>query len=254
MGTGSVTGAGGAAAGGGGELMLALLADARLPTGGHTQSAGLEPALRDGLDPAEVPDYLIARLRTVVRVEAGVAVVARHAARLATGAPGAQTEAAGLLDRLWGEWAARTPSPASRAVSRQLGRGQRRLLTRLWPGHPGVRALDDAAARRPRELAHPPRAVVVGVMAACAGLSAQQTVRLVGYEDVQTVAAASLKLAPVDPVLVTGWAIRAQPGIERLVGELAGLTRPQDVPGAGAPLVEHWAEAHARRTERLFSA
>ena len=30
-----------------------LLADARLPSGGHAQSAGVEPALLAGLDPAE---------------------------------------------------------------------------------------------------------------------------------------------------------------------------------------------------------
>jgi urease accessory protein len=34
------------------ELLLMLLADARLPTSGHTQSGGLEPALLGGLDPA----------------------------------------------------------------------------------------------------------------------------------------------------------------------------------------------------------
>ena len=33
------------------DLILALLADARLPSGAHTQSAGLEPALRAGLPP-----------------------------------------------------------------------------------------------------------------------------------------------------------------------------------------------------------
>ncbi len=54
-----------------------LLADARLPTGAHTQSAGLEPALRGGLEPSDVPSYIRARLRTVTAVEAGAAVVAR---------------------------------------------------------------------------------------------------------------------------------------------------------------------------------
>lgn len=61
-------------------LLLALLGDARLPSGGHTQSAGLEPALRAGTTSAQVPAYLRARLRTVTRVEAGTAVVARAVA------------------------------------------------------------------------------------------------------------------------------------------------------------------------------
>lgn len=44
-------------------LLLAMLGDARLPSGGHTQSAGLEPALRAGLTPAGVPAYLRSRLQ-----------------------------------------------------------------------------------------------------------------------------------------------------------------------------------------------
>ena len=47
-----------------------LLADGRLPTGAHTQSAGLEPALNHGLRLEQVPDYLQARLTTVTEVEA----------------------------------------------------------------------------------------------------------------------------------------------------------------------------------------
>ena len=34
-----------------------LLADARLPTSGHTESGGLEPALLGGLDPADLVGY-----------------------------------------------------------------------------------------------------------------------------------------------------------------------------------------------------
>ena len=51
-----------------------LLADGRLPTGAHTQSAGLEPALNHGLRLDRVPDYLVARLSTVTEVEAAAAV------------------------------------------------------------------------------------------------------------------------------------------------------------------------------------
>ncbi|WP_435737003.1 urease accessory UreF family protein [Cellulosimicrobium sp. PMB13] len=282
------------------ELMLALLADARLPTGGHTQSAGLEPALRAGMDPARVPDYVRARLATVTRVEAATAVVARHAvlAGLPDGASSpylpassssvpdaAWSPASGALADTWRAWAARTPSPALRETSQRLGRGYLRLLRRLWAGHPGVVALDQAArllaaeqtaaaAGSPRERAatgsptregdraasgrtrapSPPRPLVLGVTAACAGLSALQVARLVGYEDVQTVAAATLKLAPVDPVDATGWVVAAQPAIDALARDVAHLTDPRAIPAHGAPLVEQWAETHARTTERLFSA
>ena len=51
-----------------------LLADARLPSGGHAHSAGLEPALFGGLNIADVPAALGARARTTSLVEAGTAV------------------------------------------------------------------------------------------------------------------------------------------------------------------------------------
>jgi urease accessory protein len=246
------------------ELMLALLADARLPTGGHTQSAGLEPALRSGLDPARIPDYVAARLATVTRVEAATAVVARHVALTAGAHRAEQADgpadglgATGALVRTWRAWAARTPSPALRETSQRLGRGYLRLLRQLWPGHPAVDALD-AAARAAgcgeRRGAPPPRPLVLGVTAACAGLSAHQVARLVGYEDVQTVTAATLKLEPVDPVVATAWVVAAQGRIDALAHEVAGLTDPRAIPAHGAPLVEQWAETHARTTERLFSA
>ncbi|ARU53622.1 hypothetical protein CBR64_03820 [Cellulosimicrobium cellulans] len=291
--------------------MLALLADARLPTGGHTQSAGLEPALRAGMTAARVPDYVRARLATVTRTEAATAVVARHVA-LAAGPvpdgagspPAGGAPSAGVLDAVvldggsspaaraladtWHAWAARTPSPALRETSQRLGRGYLRLLRRLWAGHPAVVALDEAASvvagerraeqappdpgslatpgdrassgpgsaqgGRARRAPQPPRPLVLGVTAACAGLSALQVARLVGYEDVQTVAAATLKLEPVDPVVATGWVVAAQPAIDALAHDVAHLTDPRAIPAHGAPLVEQWAEIHARTTERLFSA
>ena len=63
------------------EVLLMLLADARLPTGAHTQSAGLEPALRGGYGArGRARTYIEARLGTVTAVEAGAAVLARHRA------------------------------------------------------------------------------------------------------------------------------------------------------------------------------
>lgn len=220
------------------SLLLALLADARLPTGAHTQSAGLEPALRAGLPPAAVPGYIAARLRTVTVVEAATAVVARHvAATSGSAVTGAD------LDAVEVAWAARTPSAALRASSRQLGRGYLRLLRRLWPDQ----------ERIPRSW-RPSRPVALGVLAARAGLDAEHTARLVGYDDAQTIAAATLKLEPVDPAVATGWVLSAQSLIEELVTAVSGLTAPQQIPACAAPLVEQWAEDHARTTERLFSA
>jgi urease accessory protein len=217
------------------ELALVMLADARLPTGAHTQSAGLEPALQAGMDPRRVPDYLAGRLRTVTRVEAGTAVVARHVALLG-----------GDLAAVRDAWVARTPSAALRTAGEQLGRGYLRLLRRLWPG-----SVEGEVLAR---LGRPPRALVVGVLAARVGLSAAQLVRLVGYEDAQTVASATLKLAPIDPVEATRWVVEAYPLVEEMVLELQDLSQPAAIPATSAPLAELWAEEHAHARERMFSA
>jgi urease accessory protein len=214
---------------------MMLLADARLPTGGHAQSGGLEPALTAGLRPEAVPEYCRARLASVTLVEAGMAVVARH--RAGTG---------GDLRDVDQAWAARTPSPAIRATSRSVGRGYARLAGRLWPNHPAMEAL--------ARVAEPSRACVLGVAAVAASLSPEQLVRLVGYDDVQTVVAAALKLCPLDPAVATCWTLGLMPDVERMVRRLAPLTDPRAVPAPGAPLVEAWAQAHASATRRLFSA
>ncbi|MFI2753611.1 urease accessory protein UreF [Cellulomonas sp. P22] len=220
-------------------LLLTLLADARLPSGGHTQSGGLEPALRAGVRAGDVADYARARLRTVTAVEAGTAVVARSVA--AAGEDLGAVEAA---------WAARTPSRALRANARRLGRGQLRVARTLWPVAPGhgPDPLDDPAARTWS------RAVVLGVLAQRAGLDAWDLGRLVGYDDVQTVVAALLKLEPGDPLETTGMVVDLLPEIDALAGRVAHLRHPGEIPAGGAPLMERWAEAHAATTERLFSA
>ena len=270
--------------GGSGEIMLMLLADARLPTGAHTQSAGLEPALRGGLNPSDVPSYIKARLRTVTTAEAGAAVVARartvaavaRADQLAPTGPagtgdnefgraadggtsmssggggidwrgqGGVAELGEALQAVDAAWRARTISPALRQTSVLLGRGYARLVCRLWPHSPGAGAL--AAIGRPG------RAVVLGVAAALAGLSAAQLVRLIGYDDAQTVAAATLKLEPLDPVVTIGWVMAAAADIEGMVGDLAQLTEIEQIPANGAPLIEQWAEIHSVTNQRLFRA
>ena len=227
--------------------MLMLLADARLPTGAHTQSAGLEPALRGGLQPSDVPSYIEARLRTVTAVEAGAAVVARARTVAAAAVPAEQ--AAGLAEALRkvdAAWRARTISPALRETSVLLGRGYARLVRRLWP--------DSSAADALTAIGRPGRAVVLGVAAALAGLSAAQLVRLIGYDDAQTVAAATLKLEPLDPVVTIGWVMAAAPDIEGMVGDLAQLTESEQIPANGAPLIEQWAEIHSVTNQRLFRA
>jgi urease accessory protein len=217
------------------ELVLMLLADARAPTSGHTQSAGLEPALARGLSPVEIPSYCRTRLRTVALVEAATAVVARH--HVLVGAP---------LDGVEDAWAARTPSEAMRQASYAMGRGCGRLALRVWPGHASIRRL--ATHER---LSRPS---VLGTIAAIAGLSPDQLIRLVGYDDVQTVLSAALKLCPFDPAVAAQVVVSTFDDIERLVDPLRGLTDPYDIPAPSAPLIEAWVQSHAHTPRRLFSA
>lgn len=215
------------------DLLLMLLADARLPTAGHTQSAGLEPATVAGVPASEVPAYLRLRLATVARVEAASAVVALHHVRQGF-----------ALDEVEAAWAARTPSPAMRTASRAMGRALRRTATRLWPEHSELAGLAPLT----------PRAIVMAAVADACGLSPAALARLVGYDDVQTVAAAALKLLPLDPAEVSGWVLDALPLVDALAAEVAALTLPGAIPVSGAPQIEAWAEAHAVATRRLFSA
>ena len=215
-----------------------LLSDARLPTGAHTQSAGLEAAINAGMPSSQVPAYISARLRTVTAVEAGAAVVARHAC--------SDERTAEVLAAVDNAWRARTISRALRETSVLLGRGYLRLLVRLWPEHTAVSAL--------RRMKNPSRAVVLGVAAWCTGLSAAQLARLIGYDDAQTIAAAALKISPLDPVDATAWVIGAQNDIEAMVASVVDLTGAQSIPAFGAPLIEQWAEIHSTTTQRLFRA
>ncbi|MCU1440087.1 MAG: urease accessory protein [Rhodoglobus sp.] len=221
-----------------------MLADARLPVGGHVHSGGLEPALRAGMPVSDVPEYLIGRAGTTSLVEAGTAVVARHAV-LAAGSDSWQLRSA--LADVERAWAARTPSRTMREVSRALARGYVRFARTLWAQHPGVAECEST----PGGVARP---IILGVLAAAAGIDAAGLVRLVVYDDAQSVAAAMLKLEPLDPAIPAGWVLAACASAEPSIDSLAALTSPDAIPASGAPQSEEWAEVHSRTTQRLFRA
>lgn len=261
-----------------------LLADGRLPTGAHTQSAGLEPALNHGLELADVPAYVRARLTTVTEVEAAAAVVARHRWLLSSDLSDSvvaiattESDNSAYVGRRLAEvdraWRVRTMSAALRDASDLLGRSYLRLASSVWPrlrllataprvsDRAGSSRELDGAVRPPPEPAGSRssratwcRAVVLGATAAEAGLDAGQTARLVGYDDVQTVIAAALKLRPFDPAVGVGWSIAAGAEVEALVSRVARLTEPDQIPAYAAPQIEHWAELHTRTERRLFRA
>ena len=215
-----------------------LLADGRLPTGAHTQSAGVEPAFAYGMRMDQVPDYLTVRLRTVTAVEAAAAAVARYR----WGSESDQRTAA--MVEVDAAWRVRTLSDVLRKASDSLGRSYLRTAGAVWPLD-ALRGHQDGVWCRP---------VVLGAAAAEAGLAADELARLVAFEDVQTVIAAALKLQPFDPSRAVTWAVQAEPEVERLVGATAGVTTTDQIPAYSAPLIEEWGQRHDHATRRLFRA
>ena len=239
-----------------------LLADSRLPVGGYTASGGLEPALLGGLPVHEVPAFIAMRLATVARVEAGTAVVASAAVRhLRAGAPGCTCTQGGDVataepvpvpepafaseDVAWA-WAARNPVAAVRDSSIAQGRAMLRLVHRLRPDGPAAQWLEGL----PRPLTA--RAVVLGAFAGELGLDGASVARVVGYDDVQSVTAAALKLEPLDPVDAVAWTLDSASHLDDLVAACADLVAPYDIPVHSAPQLEAWHAAHADTERKLF--
>jgi urease accessory protein len=218
-----------------GAYLSLLLADGRLPTGAHTQSAGVEPAFAHGMRLDQVPDYIVVRLRTVTEVEAAAAVVARH--RWLT-EPEARTPAMREVDAAW---RVRTLSDVLREASDLLGRSYLRMSAAVWP-------MPELVQDRTTWC----RAVVLGATAAAAGLSAEELARLVGFDDVQTVIAAAIKLEPFDPGQGVAWAAACEVEVEALVTRVSGLTA--EIPARGAPQIEEWGQRHRAAERRLFRA
>ncbi|MGH3277996.1 MAG: urease accessory protein UreF [Trebonia sp.] len=223
------------------SIAALLLADGRLPVGGHAHSAGLEPAVDAGLTADRVPDYLRARLMTVGRMEAAATVLSHRWA----GSAG-KADSAGLRV-LQDELLARTPSAPMREASGQLGRGLARLVQRLWPQALAVRGLRalDAAPQRP---------VALGVATALTGMDERHAARACLYDDAQTVASAALKLLPIDPLEPVGWLLTAASMIDAVTEEAVKITEPAALPAVTAPLIEQWSLTHYLNKRRIFRA
>ncbi|MFJ6443242.1 urease accessory protein UreF [Streptomyces sp. NPDC091649] len=178
------------------RLAAFLLADGRLPVGAHTYSAGLEPAVAAGLTRAGIPALLRARLHTTAVTEAAAAVLALRAA-LSDPVDYAPVQRA---------LAARTPTAPLREASTALGRGVHRLSRRLAPDHPAVTAL----TRLPQR---PLRPVALGALGAVLEVGEEALAHGVVYDELQTIAAAALKLLPGDPLDSVAWTVAPGPGL-----------------------------------------
>jgi urease accessory protein len=210
--------------------MLLVLADGRLPSGGHAHSGGLEAAVASGRvrEVADVGGFLRGRLHTTGLVSAAFAAGAC-----------ARTDRCSDLDR---GLDARTPSPALRRASRAQGRALVRAGRAMWTL--------PAVGREPH---HP---VALGVLAAAAGLGPLEAAVAAAHGAVSGPAGAAVRLLGLDPYAVHALLAGLAPEIDRIAADAAARTEDavDDLPAAGAPLLDLGAELHATWEVRLFAS
>lgn len=262
---------------------LLLLADSRLPAGGHAHSGGMEAATVAGLvgDEHGLEGFLRGRLATAGLASAGLAAAAcRHASEVAAGAPACW---AGLD----AEAAARTPSPAQRTAARVQGRALLRAARAAWP-HPVLDSLvmasgqaADPAARGPAAPCHP---VVLGACTWITGGTPGDAALIAATGAITGPASAAIRLLGLDPLTVTGLLARLGPETAAVAAQAAdaadaaeqswtgitgsGITGPgiagsgparsgtrwAALPAPAAPGLDLLAERHAREEVALFES
>ncbi|BEL12538.1 urease accessory UreF family protein [Actinoplanes sichuanensis] len=209
---------------------LLLLADGRLPSGGHAHSGGLEPQIANGRvrDIGGLDGFLRGKLATSGLVSAAFAAAAC-----------ADVERAAELDA---GLDARTPSPALRKASRAQGRALLRAGRAMWP-----------IATIGRE---PHQPVALGALAAAAGLTPAEAAIAAAHGLVTGSASAGVRLLGLDPYAVHALLARLAPECDRIAA--AATARSGDpvdeLPAAGAPLLDIGAEHHATWEVRLFAS
>ncbi|MFI5937137.1 urease accessory protein UreF [Actinoplanes sp. NPDC051494] len=209
---------------------LLVLADGRLPSGGHAHSGGLEAAVSAGRvrDVAGVADFLTGKLNT-----SGLVAAAFAAAACAD--PGRWAELDDGLD-------ARTPAPALRRASRAQGRALLRAGRAMWTLSP--------IGREP----HQP--VALGVLASAAGLRPLDAAVASAHGTTTGGASAAVRLLGLDPYQMHAVLARLAPACDRIAADAATrINDPaDDLPAAGAPLLDIGAELHATWEVRLFAS
>ncbi|MCC5575965.1 urease accessory protein UreF [Microtetraspora sp. AC03309] len=185
---------------------LLLLADSRLPAGGHAHSGGAEEAVRAGTvtGPDDLARFLRGRLATAGLVAAALAAAACELGSAAIDASERLGGDAGTGEgdpailpwrRLDAEADARTASPAQREAARTQGRLLVRTARRIWPSP----ALESLARAVPDGAHHP---VALGATAAAAGCDPGQAALAAAYWSVTGPATAAVRLLGLDPVAV----------------------------------------------------
>jgi urease accessory protein len=208
----------------GGLAALLVLADSRLPAGGHVHSGAAEEAIASGLvcDIATLRGFLLRRIRTHGLVTASLAA-AVHDDRLSCEAADCETDA-------------RTPAPAARAASRAQGRGLVRLARRVWP-------LACWATAGPT----PHLAVAAGLVGAASGITPEHTALQVVYTTMTCSASAAQRLLALDPADVATLAMELSDVCERTAADAANA-----LADLSDPLLDALAQRHAERERPLF--
>jgi urease accessory protein len=224
---------------------LFLLADSRLPSGGHVHSGGVEALVDRGLlgGTEELALLLNGRVRTAGLVSASAAAAA--------------VLVSGQLAPRWSVWdravQVRIPSPALREVSRAQGAALLRTVTLAWPGHPPLCAL--AGLGR----AHQP--LVLGTAVAAGGGGPEQAAALAVHHLVGGAASAAVRLLGLDPLRVAAVQVGLAPLADQVAGRAAEAAAraaaaddPDLLPADATPLPEILAQLHHTSEVTLFAS
>jgi urease accessory protein len=256
------------------NALLLLLLDSRAPAGAHNHSGGMEAAVSSGLVAGlpEAAEFCRGRLRTSGLVAAAFAAAAcRLQLGPAPGPPAPGPPAPGppapgppasgptapgrpCLAQEWAlldaEFEARTPSPAMRAASRQLGGGLRRLLRSVLPDADLTTSWAQCAAPAPH---HP---LVLGAGVALTGGSPQLAARAAALATCTVPASAAVRLLGLDPFAVQAMLAALAPEIDDCAerAALSAAQPPRSLPCAGAPALDLLADFHLTTEVRLFAS
>ena len=224
---------------------LLLLADSRLPAGGHAHSGGVEAVVDRGLlrDAGDLGVFLDGRVAGAGIVVAAVAAAGCLLAERAEPADWARWDAA---------VSARTPSAALREASRVQGSALLRTARRVWQA-----AALEALAHHGR----PHHPLVLGAAVAAAGGGAGAAAALAVHHLLGGACSAAVRLLGLDPIEVA--AVQAQAARRAESATQAAITAavravehddPRRLPSTGTPLPEILAQLHARSEVTLFAS
>lgn len=222
-----------------GSYAAALLADGRFPAGGHAHSFGFEAASSEiGLASADdVEAFVVGRLHTVGRAEAGL-VAAAHVAIAAE---------AFDPDVFDAEVEARIVAPELRSASRQLGRHWLRAGHRTWP---------ERIPEQPWSTQRPHQAPAFALVAQSAGVDVATAVAISIHHLVSGIATAAVRIHGIDPYRVQRIQADRANEIARIVEDVVACAgRPlAEIPAPSNPLADVHARLHAAWDVRLFQS